>query len=261
MRLSGHKLKFWKRKKPAKTKVEKPDPLAQFLMELGKFEQAGNEVIGRPARVLGTTILTWRGSGSRLVFGANVELFKTTLNFNAGGGEIGFADETRPSGKFIVAEGGRIAIGRGTRFNKMAWLQAHEGKAITVGEHCLFADVRVRTSDLHSIISLDDGRRLNASRDVEIEDRVWLAEKAHIYKGSRIGRGSIVGAHAVVSGQIPAFTAIAGNPAKVIRTGVTWVWPMTAETGAPDYTGALLAGDDPGSPVAYRKPKGPAAAG
>jgi acetyltransferase-like isoleucine patch superfamily enzyme len=52
---------------------------------------------------------------------------------------------------------------------------------------------------------------------VVIEDDVWIGFNAIILKGVRIGRGSIVGAGAVVTRTMPAFSLIAGNPAKVIR--------------------------------------------
>ena len=37
-------------------------------------------------------------------------------------------------------------------------------------------------------------------------------------RGTRIGEGSVVGAGAVVQGDFPPFSVIAGHPARVIRT-------------------------------------------
>ena len=36
-------------------------------------------------------------------------------------------------------------------------------------------------------------------------------------KGVTIGKGAIVAAHAVVTKDVPSFTIVAGNPAKVVR--------------------------------------------
>lgn len=52
---------------------------------------------------------------------------------------------------------------------------------------------------------------------IVIEDNVWIGEYAAIMKGVRIGEGSVVAAHAVVTKDVPAYTIVAGNPAKVVK--------------------------------------------
>lgn len=51
-----------------------------------------------------------------------------------------------------------------------------------------------------------------------IEDCVWLGRYSMILKGVRIGRGSIVGAGAVVTRSVPPFSVVVGNPARVVKT-------------------------------------------
>ena len=53
--------------------------------------------------------------------------------------------------------------------------------------------------------------------DVEIGSDVWIGFGAIILSGSKIGHGAIVGAGAVVSGEVPPFAVVAGNPARVLR--------------------------------------------
>ena len=43
-----------------------------------------------------------------------------------------------------------------------------------------------------------------------------------ILKGSHIEAGSIVGAGSIVTGHVPPNSLAVGNPARVIRSGVTW---------------------------------------
>jgi acetyltransferase-like isoleucine patch superfamily enzyme len=51
-----------------------------------------------------------------------------------------------------------------------------------------------------------------------IEDDVWIGHNAIILPGCRrIGRGSIIGAGAIVTRNVPRYTVVAGNPAKPIR--------------------------------------------
>lgn len=58
--------------------------------------------------------------------------------------------------------------------------------------------------------------------DIEIGPEVWVGHRATILKGSRIGRGAIIGFGSVVAGNVPEYTVAAGNPAKVIRRNVKW---------------------------------------
>lgn len=46
---------------------------------------------------------------------------------------------------------------------------------------------------------------------------VWIGQRAMIKAGVRIGVGAIVGAGAVVTKDVPAYTITAGNPSRVIR--------------------------------------------
>ena len=52
---------------------------------------------------------------------------------------------------------------------------------------------------------------------VRIEPKVWIGFNAIILKGVTIGEGAVVGAGAVVSKDVPAWTIVAGNPARAIR--------------------------------------------
>ncbi len=53
---------------------------------------------------------------------------------------------------------------------------------------------------------------------ITIEDDVWIGGGAHIMAGVRIGRGSVIGAGAVVTKDIPPFSVAVGVPARVIRS-------------------------------------------
>ena len=52
---------------------------------------------------------------------------------------------------------------------------------------------------------------------VIIEDNVWIGEAAIVMMGVKIGRGSVIGAHALVNKDIPPHSIAVGNPAKVIK--------------------------------------------
>lgn len=53
--------------------------------------------------------------------------------------------------------------------------------------------------------------------DTVIGHDCWLGRDALILPGARLGCGVIVGARAVVSGAVPDFAIVAGNPARILR--------------------------------------------
>ena len=53
--------------------------------------------------------------------------------------------------------------------------------------------------------------------DTVIGNDVWVGQNAVILPGVRIGDGSIIGANSVVGSDVPPYTIVAGNPAKILR--------------------------------------------
>jgi acetyltransferase-like isoleucine patch superfamily enzyme len=86
------------------------------------------------------------------------------------------------------------------------------GNRVLVGAGALIID-----SDAHPLHPEDRLRgACPANSPVEIEDDVFIGARAIILKGVRIGQGAVVGAGAVVTSDVPAFTIAAGNPARVV---------------------------------------------
>jgi len=123
----------------------------------------------------------------------------------------------------IYARGSEIQIGDGTGFTWNAQILSHEASQIRIGKDCLFAsNVIITTSDMHSIVDVVTGERINAPGPIDIGNHVWLGQNVYVLKGVRIGEGSIVGAASVVTRNIPAKALAVGSPARVVRENVTW---------------------------------------
>ncbi|MBO5702772.1 MAG: acyltransferase [Clostridia bacterium] len=58
----------------------------------------------------------------------------------------------------------------------------------------------------------------SASAPITICDNVWIGEYSAIMKGVTVGEGSIVAAHSVVTKDVPPYSIVAGNPARVVKS-------------------------------------------
>jgi acetyltransferase-like isoleucine patch superfamily enzyme len=52
---------------------------------------------------------------------------------------------------------------------------------------------------------------------IRLHDNVWIGFDVCVLPGVTIGEGSVVGARSVVNADVPAYTVVAGNPARVVR--------------------------------------------
>jgi acetyltransferase-like isoleucine patch superfamily enzyme len=55
------------------------------------------------------------------------------------------------------------------------------------------------------------------SKPILICSKVWIGFGVTVLKGVTIGEGSVIGAKSVVTKDVPAWSVVAGNPAKVIK--------------------------------------------
>lgn len=113
----------------------------------------------------------------------------------------------------------RITIGNNVWISKNVAFYAHSG--IKIGNDVIIAkDVSLISGD-HNFTN--DRKKINqqgmkdARKPVIIGDDVWIGEKAVILKAVNVGEGSVIGAGAVVTKNVPPFSVVAGNPAKIIK--------------------------------------------
>jgi acetyltransferase-like isoleucine patch superfamily enzyme len=164
-----------------------------------------------------------RGSGNEIRIGNVTWSGQVTINARDRC-RISIADEVR-TGRLEIycGDGVTMTIGRGTAINGMIRLHSHEPATISIGEGCLIAGgVAMATSDVHGVYDLETGTRLNRAADISVCDRVWIAGDAQILKGVMIGSGSVIGTGAIVTKSVPPNCVAAGNPARVVRSGITW---------------------------------------
>ena len=118
----------------------------------------------------------------------------------------------------IIENPKNISIGQSSYING-GELYAARDSHIFIGDNCMISyDVIIRT-DMHNHTDLNIPMidQNITCKDIVVEDDVWIGYGAYIMPGVTIHKGAIIGAHAVVTRDIPEYAVAVGVPAKVIK--------------------------------------------
>jgi acetyltransferase-like isoleucine patch superfamily enzyme len=180
---------------------------------------------GKPAYFPTRTTLDKSCANNIAVFGG-LQHFPTEIHFQGSGCILVWGPHIPWPANVSVrfsSNDQRLVWGAGSTSNGTRIVLEGDGRRVLVGDDCMFAaGTSVNTSDLHAIVDLTRESWLNPPADVEIAEHVWVGQDALILKGTKIGRGSIVGAKALVNRSVPAFSIAAGVPARTIKSDVSW---------------------------------------
>ena len=116
-----------------------------------------------------------------------------------------------------------LSIGSNTTMVDASIAVTEPGSKVVIGEECMFAnDIDIRVGDSHSVLDTITGKRINYAENIEIGRHVWIAAHTVILKGVIIGENSLIASGAVVTRSCDPGSILAGNPARIIRSGITW---------------------------------------
>jgi len=120
-------------------------------------------------------------------------------------------------GNAIRCHEGSLRIGDKAVFGRQnvvnCYLDIEIGDATLVADWVYICDFDHVTTDI--TVPIKDQGIVKAP--VRIGPDTWLGTKVTVTKGTRIGRGSVIGAHAVVRGDIPEYSIAVGIPARVVK--------------------------------------------
>lgn len=108
-----------------------------------------------------------------------------------------------------------MTIGRNTRISGKAFLDFTNARRIHIGDHTIITPgVRIFT---HAFVQ-------DRFMDTHIGSCCFTGANSIILPGVRIGDHCVVGAGSVVTRDVPAGCVVAGNPAAVLKQGMTTGW-------------------------------------
>jgi acetyltransferase-like isoleucine patch superfamily enzyme len=105
-----------------------------------------------------------------------------------------------------------LKIGNKVSIGEYTHIRASGG--VSIGDRVLIASHVIITSRGHPKSLPRHG--IHEDGPIYIEDDVWISANAVILPNTRMGRGSIIAAGAVVTEDVSSFTIVGGIPAQVI---------------------------------------------
>ncbi|MEM9925402.1 MAG: acyltransferase [Cyanobacteria bacterium P01_D01_bin.50] len=179
-----------------------------ILAQMGKsiYIQNGVEFLGASNIELGSGVYLFKGvridalghQNNKITLEEGVSIERNV--------DIGALDDTQihiDKGTFIGV-GACIAGPGNVKIGKRCLIAAHSG---------IFANNHTYADPLKYIA--DQGV---TCKGITIEDDCWLGHAVTVIDGVTIGKGSIIGAGAVVTKDIPPYSIAVGTPARVIKT-------------------------------------------
>ena len=158
--------------------------------------------------------------GKRVFIGAQVLL------------AAGMPGERLPDDREVVISiGDRTTIGRGSMLN--ARIGIHLDHDVTIAPNVYITDHNHTYGDVETPIGL----QVLDEAPVRIGPGCWLATNVVVLPGTTLGRHVTVAAGAVVGGDVPDYSVVAGVPGKVIRTWTAeggWDPPLRSEPEVPE---------------------------
>lgn len=156
--------------------------------------------------------LSWVHFGRGVTFAGPIRCAGVT-------GTIFVGDRTflGPNISLAAAEGGNLALGTDVSINQGTVLSARQsvviGDGTRVGDHCSVRDSDHRLDPERPL--LDSGF---VTKPVVIGANVWIGRQVTIMPGVTIGDGAVIGAHSLVTRDVPPRTVAFGTPARIHRT-------------------------------------------
>lgn len=163
-------------------------------------------------------------------FGKNLDINHGSACYSDNRGCIKIGDDCRIHAHLISQDYGKIIIGSHSLLSYNTVIRSVA--SVSIGDYAIISShVHISDNNNHPTspgirkemcMKGFDGEawrwKYADKSPIVIEDNVWIGEYASILKGVTIGTGAIIASYSVVTKDVPPYTIVAGNPAKVVKT-------------------------------------------
>lgn len=164
------------------------------------------------------------GQNNQILVDDNLKISKTKIVIKGQNNTLHIKSGVKINSSFIEIVGNncQIIIGKNSIIGDGCYLSAKEENIkLTIGDECMLSrNAKLMTSDGHPIYQ--NAQVINSAKDITLGDKVWIADDVTILKGVSIGANSVVGIGSVLTKSISSGLVAAGNPAKIVKEGISW---------------------------------------
>jgi acetyltransferase-like isoleucine patch superfamily enzyme len=136
--------------------------------------------------------------------------------FESAGGRITVGDGVFINGATSVISRSSIEIGNGVTIAWGCMIYDHDSHSLSYLDRIADHDQTLIDFATGNMVAHKNWSKV-ATAPIRICDYAWLGFDVVVLKGVTIGEGAIVGARAVVTKDVPPWTIVAGNPARVVK--------------------------------------------
>lgn len=169
--------------------------------------------ISESARISGTLKINIYGDNNLIFIGDNA-LISQKLEILCGQNHKNF-------GKVYDSV---FEIGENTGIESLQYVTFNSNAKCIIGEKCMFSfDIMIYNTDAHPVFDVKTNEIINKVKEINIGNHCWIGARSTILKNTQIADDCIVGWGSVVAGKhLVPHCALAGNPAKKVKEGITW---------------------------------------
>lgn len=169
---------------------------------------------------------------ARCIRGMGVEIGPYAHCSTRGGGSVSIGSHVFLDCSICTMGSGHVSIGNDCWIGGSGSTVIGALESITIGNNAIISnhvhiyDNNNHPTDPDARLSMTKGEFAgplwdwthSASAPIVIEDNVWIGEFSMVLKGVTIGEGSVVAAQSVVTKDVPEYSVVAGNPARVVKS-------------------------------------------
>ena len=164
--------------------------------------------VGIGTKLTGATLAVRDSAGCSLSIGADSNV-EAALVFEKAAAEIRIGSRTHVGSGTVLGAAQLIEIGDDVLVAFDVLITDHNSHSLSFAE---------RSNDVREWIAGRKDWSHVAMVPVRIGDKAWIGARTVVLKGVTIGEGAVVGAGSVVTKDVPPWTIVGGNPAKIIRS-------------------------------------------